>query len=31
VEKTIDRYLDPETHPCAEAGLGRLPDQVMRR
>jgi mannose-6-phosphate isomerase-like protein (cupin superfamily) len=30
LERTIDRYLDPETHPSAEAGLGRLPDQVMR-
>jgi mannose-6-phosphate isomerase-like protein (cupin superfamily) len=31
LERTFDRYLDPETHPSAEAGLGRLPGQVMRR
>jgi hypothetical protein len=31
LERTFDRYLDPETHPSAEAGLGRLPAQVMRR
>lgn len=31
LEKTIERYLDPATHPSVEAGLGRLPDQVMRR
>jgi mannose-6-phosphate isomerase-like protein (cupin superfamily) len=31
LERTIERYLDLETHPSAEAGLGRLPDQVMRR
>jgi mannose-6-phosphate isomerase-like protein (cupin superfamily) len=30
-EKTIERYLDPKTHPTAQAGLGRLPEQVMRR
>jgi mannose-6-phosphate isomerase-like protein (cupin superfamily) len=30
-ERTIERYLDPETHPSAEAGLGRLPEEVMRR
>jgi Cupin domain len=30
-ERTIERYLDPETHPSAEAGLGRLPGQVMHR
>jgi mannose-6-phosphate isomerase-like protein (cupin superfamily) len=30
LERTIERYLDPETHPSAESGLGRLPDQVMR-
>lgn len=29
--RTIDRYLDLETHPSAESGLGRLPAQVMRR
>jgi mannose-6-phosphate isomerase-like protein (cupin superfamily) len=30
-ERTIERYLDPATHPSAEAGLGRLPEEVMRR
>lgn len=29
-EKTIERYLDPDAHPSAQAGLGRLPEQVMR-
>lgn len=29
-QRTIDRYLDLETHPSAEAGLGRLPERVMR-
>jgi hypothetical protein len=27
----VDRYLALETHPAAESGLGRLPEQVMRR
>ena len=31
LERTVDRYLDLETHPAAESGLGRLPEQVMRR
>jgi mannose-6-phosphate isomerase-like protein (cupin superfamily) len=31
LERTVDRYLDPKTHPAAEAGLGRLPEQVRRR
>jgi mannose-6-phosphate isomerase-like protein (cupin superfamily) len=31
LERTIDRYLDPATHPSAEAGLGRLPAHVMQR
>jgi mannose-6-phosphate isomerase-like protein (cupin superfamily) len=31
LERTVDRYLDLETHPAAEAGLGRLPEQVRRR
>jgi quercetin dioxygenase-like cupin family protein len=31
LERTVDRYLALETHPAAEAGLGRLPEQVMRR
>jgi mannose-6-phosphate isomerase-like protein (cupin superfamily) len=30
-EKTIERYLDLDAHPTAQAGLGRLPEQVMRR
>jgi MFS family permease len=29
-ERTLDRYLDLETHPSAEAVLGRLPERVMR-
>lgn len=31
LERTIERYVDPETHPSAEAGLGRLPEQIMQR
>jgi hypothetical protein len=31
LERTLNRYLALETHPAAEAGLGRLPDHVMRR
>jgi quercetin dioxygenase-like cupin family protein len=30
-DRVLDRYLDPATHPSAEAGSGRLPDRVMRR
>jgi hypothetical protein len=30
-ERTVDRYLALETHPAAESGLGRLPEQVVRR
>lgn len=30
LERTLDRYLDLETHPSAEAGLGRLPKHVMQ-
>ena len=30
LQRTIDQYLDLETHPSAEPGLGRLPEQVMR-
>jgi mannose-6-phosphate isomerase-like protein (cupin superfamily) len=30
LERTLDRYLDLAAHPSAEAGLGRLPEQVMR-
>ena len=29
-ERMIERYLDLATHPSAQAGLGRLPDRVMR-
>jgi quercetin dioxygenase-like cupin family protein len=31
LERTVDRYLDLETHPTAQAGLGRLPEGVMSR
>ena len=31
LQETIDRYLDLETHPSAEAGRGSLPEKVMRR
>ena len=31
LEATIERYLDIASHPSAEAGLGRLPSQVMAR
>jgi quercetin dioxygenase-like cupin family protein len=27
--RVLDRYLDLETHPAAEPGLGRLPERVM--
>jgi mannose-6-phosphate isomerase-like protein (cupin superfamily) len=29
LERSLDRYLDPATHPSAEPGLGRLPERVM--
>jgi quercetin dioxygenase-like cupin family protein len=29
LERTLDRYLDLDTHPAAQAGLGRLPEHVM--
>jgi mannose-6-phosphate isomerase-like protein (cupin superfamily) len=29
LERTIERYLDPTTHPSAEPGLGRLPERVL--
>jgi mannose-6-phosphate isomerase-like protein (cupin superfamily) len=29
LERAIDRYLDLEKHPSAEAGLGRLPERIM--
>jgi mannose-6-phosphate isomerase-like protein (cupin superfamily) len=31
LEQTIERYLDLNAHPSAEAGAGRLPEQVMQR
>lgn len=31
LQSRIDRYLDPETHPSAQSGLGHLPEQVMGR
>lgn len=31
LERTIERYLDLDAHPSAEAGAGRLPEQVMQR
>jgi hypothetical protein len=31
LDQVIERYLDPDTHPSAEAGLGQLPENVMRR
>jgi Cupin domain len=30
-ERTIDRYLRLDSHPSAQASLGRLPERVMRR
>jgi len=30
IQRTIDRYLDLQTHPSAQAALGHLPEQVMR-
>jgi quercetin dioxygenase-like cupin family protein len=29
LEPTLDRYLDLDTHPAAQAGLGHLPERVM--
>jgi quercetin dioxygenase-like cupin family protein len=29
LENTLDGYLDPDTHPAAQSGLGRLPERVM--
>ena len=31
MESTIERYLDLDTHPSAQRGLGHLPEQVMVR
>jgi mannose-6-phosphate isomerase-like protein (cupin superfamily) len=31
LERTLERYLDLDTHPSAESGIGRLPAEVMRR
>ena len=30
LDRGLDRYLDLETHPSAQPGLGRLPERVMR-
>jgi mannose-6-phosphate isomerase-like protein (cupin superfamily) len=30
LEHTLNRYLDLDTHPSAQAGLRRLPERVMR-
>jgi mannose-6-phosphate isomerase-like protein (cupin superfamily) len=30
LEERLERYLDPATHPSAEAGRGSLPERVMR-
>jgi quercetin dioxygenase-like cupin family protein len=29
LERTLDGYLDLDTHPAAQAGLGRFPERVM--
>jgi quercetin dioxygenase-like cupin family protein len=29
LERTLDRYLNLDTHPAAQKGLGRLPERVM--
>jgi mannose-6-phosphate isomerase-like protein (cupin superfamily) len=29
LDRQVERYLDPATHPSAQAGLGRLPDRIM--
>jgi hypothetical protein len=31
LERTLDRYLDLDAHPSAQAGLGRLPERAMSR
>ena len=30
LERTLDGYRDLDTHPSGEAGLGRLPERIMR-
>ena len=30
LDRSLERYLDPATHPSAEAGRGTLPQRVMR-
>jgi len=30
LDRTIERYLDPATHPSAQTGMGRLPERVMQ-
>jgi hypothetical protein len=29
LDRLVERYLDPATHPSAQAGLGRLRDRIM--
>jgi quercetin dioxygenase-like cupin family protein len=31
LDRTLNRYLDLDTHPAAHPGLGRLPEEVMNR
>jgi mannose-6-phosphate isomerase-like protein (cupin superfamily) len=31
LEETIERYLDIDSHPSAQRGLGRLPERIMAR
>jgi quercetin dioxygenase-like cupin family protein len=31
LEQTIERYLDIDSHPSAQRGLGRLPERIMAR
>jgi mannose-6-phosphate isomerase-like protein (cupin superfamily) len=31
LERALERYFDPETHPSAAPGLGRLPEHVRTR
>jgi quercetin dioxygenase-like cupin family protein len=29
LDRTLDRYLDLDAHPCAQPGLGALPERVL--
>lgn len=31
LDRTLEGYLDLDTHPSGEAGLGHLPERIMRR